>query len=118
MKKLILILVMVVTGCASQATPEQRKLAAERKGQQHKIDVALTPEDNISRKCGHLPYYRQYECSQNVLRSKIQEQARDYCVFYGPYDIRWEITRGASFNRATRASTTITCLGTREQTGS
>lgn len=117
MKRAVLLVAIVVSGCAAQVTPEMRKLAEERKGQQHKIEVVLTPEDNFSRKCGHVKPNESYACAQKLLQWKIEEQAFEYCVFYGPFKIQWEGTNGLAYNRATKASTTVTCTGTRQQSG-
>lgn len=113
----MLVALVALTGCATQVTPEMRQKAMERKGQQYKIEVTLTPEDQ-SRRCGYAKGHEMYACTQNILQHKIEDAARDYCVFYGPYKINWQGTTGLVYNRATKASTTVTCLGTREQAGS
>lgn len=117
MKLNAMLTVLVLAGCATQATPEMRKLAEQRKGEQHKIKVKLVPEDDVARRCGYLNAQKAYECTQNILQRKIEEEAVNYCVFYGPYNIKWEITQVSNFNRASSASTTVTCTGTRRQTG-
>jgi hypothetical protein len=114
MKRLLILGVLIVSGCTT-ATPEMRKVAEQRKGEQHKIEVKLVPEDNVTRRCGYLSAQKAYECTQNILQRKIEEEAVNYCVFYGPYKIKWEMTQVSNFNRASGASTTVTCTGTRQQ---
>ncbi len=110
MKKTMVAALVILTGCASPVTPEMRDKADERKGQQHRVEVNLEPSDHFSRTCGSSKPYESIACSQKILERKIILEARDKCVFFGPYQTQWKVEQSA-YPRTVRGTTTITCIG-------
>ena len=112
MRNIVLLTALLATGCA-QVTPDMRQLADQRKGEQHHISVKLEPEDNFSKWCGYAKPGESVHCSQEILARKISKEAKDYCVFYYGYKVKWERTYGYMYDRMTSGSTTVTCRGSR-----
>ncbi len=112
MKGILVLAALILAGCATQITPEMRQLADQRKGERHKIDVKLDPKI-FEKRCGYAKSNETMHCSQNILATMVQDEARNYCVFYGPYKINWDGRMTGMYSRMYGASTTITCIGSR-----
>ena len=111
MKKIAFIATFLA-GCAtSQVTPEMQKLAEQRKGETRWINVSLEASDRFAQVCGYAKPNESVACSQGILRKKLAQQAKDYCVYYRMGEIKWQGTSGALYNRATAASVDVICIG-------
>lgn len=112
MKGILVLAALILAGCATQVTPEMRQLADQRKGERHKIVVKLDPKI-FNKDCGYANSNETMHCSQDILETMVQDEASRYCVFYGPYKIKWDGRITGMYSRMYGASTTVTCIGSR-----
>ncbi len=105
---------IVLAGCATTITPEQRQLAEQRKGQTLHLQVTLEASDNYATWCGHVKPNESVSCSQGILQRKLTKKAEAHCVFYTMGKIQWQGTSGGLFNRSTVADADVTCTGSKE----
>ncbi|WP_157376338.1 hypothetical protein [Burkholderia ubonensis] len=108
---LLFLSLFFVAGCATQITPQMREQADKRKGESIKVSTSLESGDDFSRRCGYAKPDETVGCSQKILRWKLEDKAKNYCVFYRMGAIRYNGTSGALYNRATFAEADVTCLG-------
>jgi hypothetical protein len=106
-----LFVICALVGCASQVTPQMRELADKRNGETISVSTSLEASDNFSKRCGYATPNESVGCSQSILRRKLEDKAKDYCVFYRMSTIAYQGTSGALYNRATAAAANVTCLG-------
>ncbi|WP_157660865.1 hypothetical protein [Burkholderia ubonensis] len=109
-----LISLLIFAGCAAQITPQMREQADKRKDESIKVSTSLEGSDDFSRRCGYAKPDETVGCSQKILRWKLEDKAKNYCVFYRMGTIRYNGTSGALYNRATFAEADVTCLGSQQ----
>lgn len=105
-----LVLVGLLSACSTTLTPAQKEAAEKNKGTTVRLSVHLEASDRYSTWCGHVRPNESIHCSKNILISKLEKKAQDFCGVYRRGEITWSIQQGL-YPRASRGEAVVTCLG-------